>query len=71
VRNLIDANMSDDSYDFKLYRYHPSMAAAVLFIILFLLITAIHSYQMIRTRVWIFIPFVLGGFCTSQLHFFT
>jgi hypothetical protein len=58
--------MSDDGSDFKLYRYHPSMAAAVLFIILFLAITAVHSYQMIRTRVWIFIPFVLGGFCMSQ-----
>ncbi|CAI6332794.1 unnamed protein product [Periconia digitata] len=48
--------------DFRLYRYDPSMAAAVIFIILFTLITAIHSYQLIRTRAWIFIPFVIGGF---------
>lgn len=54
-----------ETVEFKLYRYDPSMAAAVLFIILFLLITAIHSYQMFRTRVWIFIPFVIGGYCTS------
>ncbi|KAF2179161.1 RTA1-domain-containing protein [Zopfia rhizophila CBS 207.26] len=38
------------------------MAAAVIFIILFILITAIHLYQLIRTRLWIFIPFILGGF---------
>lgn len=50
--------------DFELYRYSPSMAAAIIFIILFLIVTAIHSYQLLRTRLWIFIPFVLGGFCT-------
>ncbi|KAF2684556.1 RTA1 like protein [Lentithecium fluviatile CBS 122367] len=53
--------MADD-FDFKYFRYDPSMVAAVLFIVLFLAITAIHIYQMIRTRVWIFIPFVIGGF---------
>jgi hypothetical protein len=55
--------MADDHVDFKLYRYDPSLAAAIIFIILFLLISAVHLYQMIRTRTWIFIPFVVGGFC--------
>lgn len=55
--------MAAEHVDFKLYRYDPSMAAAVIFIILFLLITAVHTYQLIRTRAWIFIPFVIGGFC--------
>ncbi|KAL1591359.1 hypothetical protein SLS60_012058 [Paraconiothyrium brasiliense] len=54
--------MSDDAIDFKLYRYDPFMAAAVIFIILFLVITAIHFYQLIRTRAWFFIPFIIGGF---------
>ncbi|KAH6849569.1 putative RTM1-like protein [Alternaria alternata] len=53
--------MAEETVDFKLYRYNPSMAAAVIFIILFFLITALHSYQMMRTRTWIFIPFVIGG----------
>jgi hypothetical protein len=57
--------MADDAVDFKLYRYDPSLAAAVIFIILFLVITAVHSYQLVRTRAWIFIPFVVGGFCKS------
>ncbi|XP_014560824.1 hypothetical protein COCVIDRAFT_88395 [Bipolaris victoriae FI3] len=48
--------------DFKLYRYNPSMAAAVIFTILFLLISGLHLYQMFRTRTWILIPFVIGGF---------
>jgi hypothetical protein len=55
--------MAADHVDFKLYRYNPSMAAAVIFIILFLLVTVLHTYQMLRTRTWIFIPFVIGGVC--------
>jgi hypothetical protein len=58
--------MAEETVDFKLYRYNPSMAAAVIFIILFFLITTLHFYQMMRTRTWIFIPFVLGGIC--KLH---
>lgn len=49
--------------DWKYYQYNPSMPAAVIFIILFLAVSVLHLYQMVRTRVWIFIPFVLGGFC--------
>lgn len=55
--------MADDGSDFKLYRYVPSMAAAVIFALLFLIITAIHLYQMVRTKTWIFIPFTIGGLC--------
>lgn len=55
--------MADDAFDFKLYRYDPSMPAAIIFTILFLLITAIHLYQVIRTKTMIFIPFVIGGLC--------
>lgn len=57
----------DGGVGFKLYRYDPSMAAAVIFIILFLAISTLHLYQMVRTRIWVLIPFVLGGFCTSLL----
>jgi predicted MFS family arabinose efflux permease len=57
----------DGGVDFKLYRYDPSMAAAVIFILLFLAISTLHFYQMVRTRIWILVPFVLGGFCTSPL----
>lgn len=61
--------MAEDGHiDFKLYRYDPSMAAAVIFVILFFLVTVLHTYQMIRTRTWIFIPFVLGGVCKSITH---
>jgi hypothetical protein len=61
--------MAEETVDFKLYRYNPSMAAAVIFIVLFFLITTLHFYQMMRTRTWIFIPFVIGGVCKLRPFF--
>jgi hypothetical protein len=57
--------MAEDGVIFVLYRYDPSMAAAVIFIILFFLVSVLHLYQMVRTRTWILTPFVIGGFCIS------
>ena len=48
---------------YELYRYTPSLAAAVLFIILFILITVYHAYQMAQARAWYFTCFILGGIC--------
>lgn len=45
------------------YRYDPSLAAAVLFIVLFGIATLLHSFQLLRKRTWYFLPFVIGGFC--------
>ncbi|KAJ6098475.1 protein RTM1 [Penicillium canescens] len=42
------------------YRYYPSLAAAIAFIVLFSVSTFLHLFQMIRTRTWFFIPFVIG-----------
>ncbi|KIX01520.1 uncharacterized protein Z518_09246 [Rhinocladiella mackenziei CBS 650.93] len=52
----------NENADFKLYQYDPSLTAAVIFIILFLLITLLHTYQLVRTRTWYFIPFCIGGY---------
>ena len=52
-------NAIPDSYSF--YHYNPSVAAAVVFIIIFSSLTFLHLYLMIRTKTWHFIPFVLGG----------
>ena len=56
-------NVPDDV--FALYRYYPSLTAAILFIVLFILATSIHLYQLIRTRTWFMIPLLVGGFCKS------
>jgi len=45
--------------------YVPSIAGAVIFSLLFLALTGIHTYQLVRTRTWHWIPFVLGGYCET------
>ncbi|KAJ4211715.1 hypothetical protein NW759_012316 [Fusarium solani] len=52
---------------FKLYRYDPSMAAAVIFIVLFIAITGLHVYQLIVTKTWFFTCFVIGGFSGGMM----
>ncbi|KAI3062776.1 hypothetical protein CBS147353_9353 [Aspergillus niger] len=53
--------MASENSEFKLYRYDPSIAAAVVFIILFLAAAGIHTFQVARTKAWFVIPFVIGG----------
>lgn len=54
---------------FEYYYYYPSLAAAVIFIICFVLTTLLHTFQLIRTKTWFFIPFLIGGYCKQdELH---
>ncbi len=55
--------MADEgaSVGFKYYRYDPSLAAAVIFIMLFLVISVFHTWKLIRTKTWFFIAFAVGG----------
>jgi len=46
---------------FQYYHYSPSMAAAIIFVILFGVATSLHFYQMFRSRTWFLVPFVIGG----------
>ncbi|KAA8576174.1 hypothetical protein EYC84_006329 [Monilinia fructicola] len=48
--------------DYYLWNYVPSMAAAVIFIILFIATTGLNSWRMFRTKAWFCIPFTLGCF---------
>ncbi|KAE8374549.1 RTA1 like protein-domain-containing protein [Aspergillus bertholletiae] len=52
---------NDGKIDFELYRYTPSLVAAVIFIVLFTLTTAYHLWQTVRARCWYFLVFVTGG----------
>ncbi|AEO63831.1 uncharacterized protein THITE_2109426 [Thermothielavioides terrestris NRRL 8126] len=55
--------MDDDSngyQEFKLYRYTPSTAANVIFILLFAATAMGHIFLLVRRRTWYFIPFVIG-----------
>lgn len=46
---------------FVLYRYHPSLAAAAIFVVLFALTTGFHIYQTFRKRSWFMTALVVGG----------
>ena len=60
-----------ESHDgYYLWHYVPSIAAAIVFAILFAAITAAHLWKMIQTRMWFCIPFVFGGCCMSTFLIF-
>ena len=46
---------------FAYYRYEPSLAAAIIFTVLFSLTTFAHLFQLVRNRTWYFIPLLIGG----------
>ena len=55
--------MADAKPTFKFFHYDPSLAAAVVFTVLFLATTGVHGYQMLKRRAWLLIPFFIGGCC--------
>ena len=52
---------------FVYYHYYPSLAAAIVAIVLFALTTIAHTFQLVKTRTWYLIPFVVGGICELAL----
>ncbi|USP81328.1 RTA1 like protein [Curvularia clavata] len=47
---------------YYLWNYVPSLAAAIVFIFVFLLLTLLVSWRMFKTKTWFSISFALGGF---------
>ncbi|KAK9238658.1 RTA1 like protein-domain-containing protein [Lipomyces kononenkoae] len=43
------------------YRYNPSLVAAIIFAVLFSLVTIVHVCLLLRTKTWYFIPLAVGG----------
>jgi uncharacterized membrane protein len=52
--------------DFKFYRYDPSLAANVVFVVLFAAVAIGHAVLLTKRKVWYFIPFVIGCICKSR-----
>lgn len=50
-------------FDFKLYRYTPSLAAAIVSVIVFAVLTALHTWRMLKARAYYFMAFTIGGVC--------
>lgn len=46
-----------------LYRYSPSLVAAIIAIIAFAILTLLHTYRMIKSKLWFCLPFTIGGLC--------
>lgn len=66
ARQTTEPSSENDAFaDFEFYRYSPSLAAAIIFALLFIASTALHAYQLIRTRTLYMIPFLVGGFFQS------
>ncbi|KAH7169954.1 RTA1 like protein-domain-containing protein [Dactylonectria macrodidyma] len=51
---------SDSEKDHPLYNYNPSLAAAVIFIVIFTGSTLFQTWQVVRSKNWYFIPFIVG-----------
>lgn len=59
------ADTETAGFDFKLYRYDPSLPAAVVSTVVFAVLSVLHTWRLIRVRAYYFTPFVIGGFCRS------
>ncbi|EWG51700.1 hypothetical protein FVEG_16839 [Fusarium verticillioides 7600] len=47
--------------DFKLFRYTPSLPAAIIAAIIFAILSCLHIWRLKKARAWYFIPFAVGG----------
>ncbi|KAJ5951717.1 RTA-like protein [Penicillium vulpinum] len=54
--------MSSSHPRWTAYEYYPSLAAAVVFVVCFAIVTLLHTFHLFRTRTWFFIPLVIGGY---------
>lgn len=60
---MSDSNSSGNTIDFKLYRYTPSLPAAIVAAVLFLALTTWHLLKLIRYKSYYFTAFIIGGLC--------
>ncbi|KAM0231295.1 hypothetical protein ACHAPO_008679 [Fusarium lateritium] len=56
-----NASYDADAFDFKLYRYNPSLPAAVVSVVVFAILTAAHTWRLFRVRAYYFTAFTIGG----------
>ncbi|KAM6506902.1 hypothetical protein FALCPG4_018720 [Fusarium falciforme] len=49
------------AFDFKLYRYTPSLPAAIASVAVFAVLTIVYTWRLLRTRAFYFSAFTIGG----------
>ncbi|EFQ31628.1 RTA1 like protein [Colletotrichum graminicola M1.001] len=52
---------SSGSFDFQLYRYTPSLPAAVVSVVVFAILTILHTWRLYKARAYYFTAFTVGG----------
>ncbi|TDZ33095.1 Protein RTA1 [Colletotrichum spinosum] len=55
------AGNSEAAFDFQLYRYTPSLAAAVVSVIVFAALTVLHTWRLWKAKAFYFTAFTVGG----------
>lgn len=63
--NATEVDQADQSI-FKLYHYDPTVAGAVIFVLLFIATTGFHFWQLFKSRCWFLLPLAIGGICKSR-----
>jgi hypothetical protein len=56
---------SSPEFDWKMFRYVPSLAGAIICLIIFLIMALLHIWQFLKLRKTIVIYVVIGAFCKS------
>lgn len=51
------------AFDFKLYRYTPSLPAAIVSVAVFAILTVLHTGRLVKARAYYFTAFTIGGIC--------
>ncbi|KAK6858739.1 RTA1 like protein [Apiospora arundinis] len=52
----------EGGFTFKLYRYTPSLTAAIIFVVIFAVLSAVHTWRLLRYRAYYFTAFTIGGY---------
>lgn len=63
---LPPATQIPPEFDFKLYRYTPSLEGAIVSLIVFALLTIAHYWRLKKARAYYFTVFTIGGLCMSS-----
>lgn len=59
---MSDQDQEMDNQHYRLFAYQPSLLLEIFFAVAFFCTMMLHTVQMIQSRSWFFLPFVLGGY---------
>lgn len=65
MANNNSTTQNAESFDFQLYRYTPSLPAAIAAVAVFGFLTAYHCWLIKRHKSFYFVAFAVGGICKS------